>query len=366
MNIADMLSFTDIKQLGRIAEHYNCDCSPNSKRELIQAILMTINQREIHEQIIDSSSIYDLRFLNSLIFEQRNSFSIEELIARAELAMFTNEHDDSWNPRDVIVEFKKRGWLFNGYSQNTQHLFQVPQDLKQRFSDVLADRFERTIVKVAEPDFYKDEQSLLQDDVHHFLAFVAEQDIMLTAEGSMYKRQLMQLIDRLTVKETIVEKEAWRFGYGRKFKHFPNRLSYLYDYCYSQRYIMEDKQRLQLTDKGQQRLSVQVKEDVRAMYRYWLQLYSKPIKNLTSFVYWISKLAEQWVTASSLAHILCLYIKPYYYDTAQTIFEKRIMQMMLHLGLISIGHDHDYGYVVRMNTLGQRIVQEEHDLGVKR
>lgn len=366
MNLADMLSYTDIKQLSRIAEHYRCDCSPNSKRELIQAILMTVNQREVHEEIIDRSSIHDLRFLNSLLFEQRNAFSIEELVARAELAMFANEHKDGWNPRDVIVKFKKRGWLFNGFSQNTQHVFQVPQDLKQRFSAVLAARFERAVVTVSAPDLYKDEQALIQDDVQQFLKFIGEQDVMLTTDGGMYKRQLLQLLDRLTVKENIVENEAWRFGYGRKFKHFPNRLSFIYDYCYQRRYISEQAQTLRLTDIGLQRVKEPTKEDIYPIYQCWLQLYSKPIKNLTSFVYWISKLAEQWVTASSLEHILCLYIKPYYYDSAQTIFEKRIIQMMLHLGLISIGHDTEYGYVVRMTTQGVRIVQKEHDMGVKR
>lgn len=363
MNLADMLSFTDIKQLSRIAEHYNCDCSPHSKRELIQAILITINQRDIYENIFDHSSIYDLRFLNSLLFEQRNSFSIEELVARAELAMFTDEHCDDWDPREAIVTFKKRGWLFNGYSQHTQHVFQVPQDLKRKFSAILAARFEQHIVKVPDPDFYKDEASLLQDDMLHFLQYIGENDVMLTAEGSMYKRQLLQLLERMSVKEQLVEKEAWRFGYGRKFKYFPSRLSFLYDYCFQQQYIKEQHHVLQLTQKGRQRIAEPMKEDILLMYRYWLKLYSKPIKNLSSFVHWINKLAENWVAASSLEHILCLYIKPYYYDTAQTILEKRIMQMMLHLGLISIGHNDEYGYVVRMTTLGKRIVQEEHNWG---
>src|SRR5690554_6862625 len=102
MNLSDMLSYADIEQLSSIANHYQCVCNSNSKNELIQSILFAINNREVSEQLIESSSLEDLRFLNSLLFDQRNLFSLEELIARVELTRFVKDEDGSWNPREMI------------------------------------------------------------------------------------------------------------------------------------------------------------------------------------------------------------------------------------------------------------------------
>lgn len=365
MKLADMLSYSDIQQLSSIAKHYNCDCSTNSKRELIQSILLTIKRHDMKEEMIERSTIHDLRFLNSLLFEKRSFFSIEELIARAEMAKFADE-PSSDDPREIIAKFKRRGWLFNGYSTQTKYLFQVPQDLKETFSTELEKHFASAIVRVTEPEFYRDEQSLLQEDLMTFLRFVQKDDIPLTADGYMHKRHLQQLLAQLIVPEQPVQKEAWRFGYGRRFKQYPNRFSFLYDYCMQQRYMMEDSGFLRLTPSGLERLEALLPpEDVGQMYRYWLKLYGRPIKNLASFTYWISKLAQDWIATSSLQQILCTYIKPYYYDTAPIIFEKRIVQMMVHLGLLAIGEDESEGQVIRLTSSGQHVIHH-HTFGEKR
>ncbi len=139
MNLADMLSYADIHELGRIAHTYECECNGHSKNELIQSILSTALRREIFEKHIQGLALEDIRFLNSLLFDPRNAFSIEELIARVQQSRFQKEDSEEWNPRDMIIKFKKLGWLFNGYSQQTKFLFHVPQDLKRRFSDVLTE-----------------------------------------------------------------------------------------------------------------------------------------------------------------------------------------------------------------------------------
>lgn len=88
MNLSDMLGCADIGQLSRIASVYQCECNSNSKNELIQSILGAVSRNDVFEQQISSMAIEDLRFLNSLLFETRDAFSLEELLARAQQSRF--------------------------------------------------------------------------------------------------------------------------------------------------------------------------------------------------------------------------------------------------------------------------------------
>ncbi|MCD1260247.1 hypothetical protein B5M42_015655 [Paenibacillus athensensis] len=358
MNLADMLCYSDIHELSRIALTYECECNGHSKNELIQSILNTVGRRDIFERYVRNLQVEDVRFLNSLLFDSRNSFSLEELTARAKQTRFQEKDDGGWNPRDTIGKFKRHGWLFNGYSQQTKYLFQVPEDLKRRFCDVLAAGFRERLAAGPEPEVYRDEQQLIVDDTLQFLRFIAQHgDIPLTAEGTMYKRQLQQVLDTMSVGEEMVAKGAWRFGYGRMFKEYPNRLSFIYDYCYYHRLIAESDRKLTLTEEGQARVAEGRKENNAQLYRFWLRLYKNPIPNLQSIVQWLERLTQGWVTAESLGGVLGELIKPFYYDTAQSIFEQRILQMMMHLGLLRIGEAERQAQVVRITKLGSEIIR---------
>jgi hypothetical protein len=358
MNLADMLSYADIHELGRIASTYECECNGHSKNELIQSILSTLNRREIFEKRIKELKMEDLRFLNSLLSDSRNSFSLEELIARVQQTRFQKNEKDAWNPREMITRFKQLGWLFNGYSQQTKYLFQVPNDLKKRFSDVLTAKFKETLQAVEHPEVYRDEQMLIIDDIKHFLHYISEQqEIPLNAENSMYKRNLQQALERMSVKEDMVVRGAWRFGYGRMFKDYPSRFSLIYDYCYFHHLITEQKGSLVLSDQGRNRLVEGIKENPAQVYRFWLRLYKGPIPNLQSMVHWIQKLTLSWVTAATVGQALCPFLKPFYYDSPESILELRIFQMMMHLGLLRIGEDGSHGQVVQITKLGIPIIE---------
>ncbi|NOU97537.1 hypothetical protein GC093_30570 [Paenibacillus sp. LMG 31456] len=357
MNLADMLSYADIHDLGRIATTYNCECNGHSKNELIQSILSTITRREVFEQHVVELSIEDVRFLNSLIFDKRGSFSLEELVARVQQSRFVKEEDDGWNPRDMITRFKQRGWLFNGYSRDTRYLFQVPADLKKRFGDALGKQLQQHLDISDEPGVYRDEQKLIIEDIYHFLHFVGQQETVLTAENYMYKRYLLQVLDRLSVKEDLVGKTAWRFGYGRMFKEYPNRFSFIYDYCYFEDLITEHNQVLALSEKGRERVANSQKEDLLQVYRFWLRLYKGAIPNLQSIAQWLERLTKTWATVDSVKTALVPLIRPFYYDNPDSILEQRILQMMMHLGLIRIGQHEEKGTVIQLTKIGGRIIQ---------
>ncbi|MFK7695712.1 hypothetical protein [Paenibacillus sp. HJGM_3] len=395
MNLADMLCYADIQQLSSIADTYGCDCNGHSKNELIQSILSKVNRRDVFEQQLTKLSLEDIRFLNSIAFDTRDLFSLEELIARARLSNFTSVSPygaaagltpapapasatavtvpvpakrsngkkakaappppEPWNPREMITKFKRSGWLFNGYSQQTRYLFQFPSDMKRRFTETMAKQFRSELTYEDEPAVYRDEQGLFVDDIYHFLHHIYHNEVPLTADGSIYKRPLQQILDRLSVPEEP-PKAVWRFGYGRRFKDLPNRFSLLYDYCYYQGLIEEQETALVLTDRGKLSVLEGRREELTQAYRFWFKLYKNPIPNLQSIVYWVEQLARDWIRADSLSKVLCPLIRPFYYDTSEAIFQERILPMMMHLGLLRIGQDEQAGAVVRMTKLGSGVV----------
>ncbi|MGZ7445427.1 hypothetical protein [Paenibacillus sp. TH7-28] len=356
MNLADMLSFADIGQLSRIADHYRCECSGHSKHELIQSILQTVGRRDFIDRHFSGMSMEDLRFLNTLLFCGRRQFSLEELIASAQASRFTQDAKDRESPREMIARFRQRGWLFNGSTHQTRYLFEVPEDLKQRFREALEIRFKSEMRSApAEPPVYREEPDMLAADLLLFLRYVCNHDVPLNNEGVMYRRNQLQIMESLHVSEALAGK-GWRFGYGRRFKDYPNRFALLYDYAYHSRFIQENGSQLELTETGQAYLTEGKKEPAIQFVRFWLRLYKGPIPNLLSLVYWIERCSNQWVTVSSLYGRIESLIKPFYYDAPAAIFEERILFMMLHLGMVRIGEDEQRERYVQATPFGHTAV----------
>ncbi|WP_314001066.1 hypothetical protein [uncultured Paenibacillus sp.] len=401
MNLADMLGYADIAQLTRIAAAYGCDCNGHSKHELIQSILTAAGRKELVDAQIDAMPIEDLRFLNSLLFDAREAFSLEELLARVRLSRFDRtdsveakaaepkqaaaakagrspaqgkpkrgkegakgtkkEAAQAASPeaglRETIARFKQSGWLFNGYSGTNRYLFHVPNDLKERFREALGRRFEARLRYGEEPAAYRDEQTLMAEDALLLLGHIDKHDIPLTADGAMYKRNATQLLELLSVREELPPKGPWRFGYGRRFKDFPDRLALLYDYCHYRRWISEADMRLTLTASGKEKLEGRIRDEPEELYRFWLRLYKGAVPNILSLVNWIDRLAARWVSADSLQAVLLPYVRPFYYDDAASVLNKRVLGMMVHLGLLRLGRDDALEVVYKMTNAGRAAVK---------
>jgi len=387
MNLADMLCYADIAELTRIANAYSCDCSGHSKNELIQSILATVQRRDVLEELVADMNGGDLRFLNSLLFESRSAYSLEELKARAEAGEQANAADkktdnaDTAKPamkqgrsrkakkaeksppptpdeaaRRAIVRFKSYGWLFNGFSQQTRYLYQVPEDIKSRLREALERRYRERLAYTDEPPAYRDERSLILDDLVCFLRFVRDNELPVTTEGVLYKRGLVQLLELFAVNEELPTRGGWRFGYGRHFRDYPDRFSLLYDFAYSQGYIAETPDRLTITENGLQLAAGQAPPDAAKLYQFWLRVYKGPIPNLTTLVQWVRRLSAEWVTVQSLYDVLQPLIRSYYYDSCRDIFERRVLAMLMHLGVVRWGTAAAGGNVVRMTPQGSALV----------
>lgn len=351
MNLADMLTYADIGQLTAIAGRYQCDCKRNSKHDLIQSILITLGSREFMESHIKGCSKEELRFQNTLLFDERSQFSLEDLLAAARQASFDSPPGKSGDYRELVSRCKSGGWLFSGVSQQSRYQFQVPRDLKRRFREQMGEYLQERMVYSPEPAIYRGEGDLLAGDLLTFLKYVKENEPELGQEGALYKRCQQGVMNALQIAEPLLGKGGWRFGYGRACEHYPPRFALLYDYARHRRWLTEEGYRLQLTAAGDQFLEEGKSEKLMQLFSFWLRLYKGAIPNLTSLVYWISLSAGKWVTAQSLSEGIGWLIKPFYYDDAASILEQRILRMMLHLGMLRLGEGHE-GPVVMMTPWG--------------
>jgi hypothetical protein len=207
------------------------------------------------------------------------------------------------------------------------------------------------------PNVYRDEQGLLSDDITLFLKFIGQNEVLLSADGYLYKRTLQLINDYFNVPEEAVTKSTWRFGYGRKFKEYPSRFSFIYDYCFFHDLITEKGDLLLLTASGHEMVAANQRVDMLQMYRFWIKLYKGAIPNIQSLVQWFDRLAKTWVSVSSLGEVLGPLIKPYYYDSSESIYNQRMIMMMLHLGIIRLGEDAALGPVLQVSKLGSSLIQ---------
>ncbi|MFS0722632.1 hypothetical protein [Paenibacillus sp. 1P07SE] len=370
MKLAEMLGYADIEQLNRIAEQYRLQCNSHSKNELIQTILSTISRREAVKQQLNELTIAERRFLGTLLFDTQYAYSLEELIARVQQGRFDQEQKSAAiadrkhqppggksrktrskkidppqpaGPRSTIVKFKEAGWLFNGFSGSSRYLLHVPTDLRDRFREQMALTMREQLQYIEEPDGFRDEQQLLAEDVLTLLRYIRQHEPAITAEGYMYKRSILQVLESMHILEEPPGRGAWRFGYGKRMKEYPNRMSLIYDYGYYDQLFKEESGRLVIAPSGTRMLEERMLPEPTELYRFWLRLYKGAIPNILTLANWIHVLADPWVTTASLASQLLPYIKPFYYDNASDVLETRILAMMMHMGLLRIGEHHRHG-----------------------
>ncbi|PNQ83550.1 hypothetical protein [Paenibacillus polymyxa] len=356
MNLADMLTFADIVHLNRIAVYYDCDCKPNSKHELIQGILTKLGSSSFFETQVKELRLSEVRFLNALLFDDRPYFSMEELIAIAKQSV-EQDGDVGERPRDIVTRLRSSGWLFNGSTHNTRYLYQIPSDMKERFRRVMVHDFQNGMIRVSEPSSYRDEGHLLAEDLRLFLQYMRQHEVLLNPEGAWYRRNQQQLMEHLHIAEPLLGKGGWRFGYGSSFKFYPDRMALLYDYARHSKYIEEKGDRVELTAKGEAQQELAIEDEMIQLFRFWLRLYKGAVPNLLSLVYWIGECARPWTSSESLFVHIGPLIRPFYYGTSRSVFDQRIIRMMLHLGMLRQG-EHPTGPSVQMTAWGQKLAGE--------
>ncbi len=175
MNFADLLTYADIDHLKRMASHYGCEQENHSKNGLITSLLYHLGGSSRLRGELDSLTPAQFRFLQLLCFDSRKLFSREDLLGKGRAAVDEGEE----SPRDLWILGLRKGWIFPGVTGRNRMLFEVPEDLRQRYLRLFAEMY-RGQEETCEPAVYRDEEGLLVEDLHSFLWFLARQEVRLT------------------------------------------------------------------------------------------------------------------------------------------------------------------------------------------
>ncbi|GIO06861.1 hypothetical protein J31TS6_28890 [Brevibacillus reuszeri] len=341
MNLAEILVYTDIRQLHQIANHYGCECNPHSKNDLITSLLSSLRHRLTITKEVEQLTNEETHFMLLLFLDKRTIMSLEDLLAKAGVALENQKEKKQEEARRYIAQAMRRGWFFPVKSK-TVGQYQVPFDIREPYLHAWLEKWrEQNALVLDGPEAYRDEGTALCDDIMQFLRFLSQEPIPLTAEGGMYKRYQQQLFQFLHVKEEPLLPQKWRFGYGLHFDLYPDRFSLLYDFCYFHKWIEEREGRVALTDKGAERIELQYSDQLyHDFIRFWMRLYKRAIPNLPMLVQLIPMIASGgWVSQQALLDVLLPWIKVFYYDSPTDILINRVCKMMVHLGLLRVGQD---------------------------
>lgn len=341
MNLAEILVYTDIRQLHQIANHYGCECNPHSKNELITSLLSSLRHRLTISQEVAQLSPEQTHFLLLLFLDKRTVMSVEDVLAKAGVALENRNEQRQEEARRYVAQAMKRGWIYPA-KMKTVGQYQIPLDIREPYLQAWLEKWrEKHPLIVQEPGAYRDEGTALCDDIMQFLQFLQQEPVPLTAEGGMYKRHQQQLFQFLHVKEEPLPPQKWRFGYGLHFDLYPDRFSLLYDFCYYHKWIEEAEGRVSITDAGRERLEQPYEDTLyHDLIRFWMRLYKRAIPNLPMLVQLIPLIASGgWVSQQVLVETLKPWIKEFYYDDPLHILTNRVCKMMVHLGLLRVGQD---------------------------
>ncbi|MCF6093367.1 hypothetical protein L1765_05065 [Microaerobacter geothermalis] len=355
MNISEMLSICDFHDLHRMALQYECECNFHSKNELIQSLLFQVKDNNRLKNQFHDLTTEEISFLYQLIFDTKHSFSYEDILAKAKNSLLNA--DDKQGYRKMTASFIKRGWLFRLSRGRVGLHFEFPEDIKKRLIMIILDDLKEKCVYRSSPSIIQDERFALYYDWHQLINFIYQQgEIPVTNQGAIYKKYLQQLFQQFSVGEEELQKGDWRFGYGRTFHLYPDRFSLLYDYTYHQGFIEEVPNGLRLTTKGAEAVGhFQDKETfMLSIFHFWQRVYRKAIPMLPMIVTMVILLVKDgWAEEKSLKSILQKWIPPFYYDNADVVFQKRILKMLLHLGIVRRG-ECNHEPLVGLTTFGQK------------
>lgn len=350
MNLPEALVYADINHLNRIARHYQLPVNLSSKNSLIQSILQLIFDKRRLEQQIRALTIPEERFLLILLCESIEQYTIEDLLAKATnvLKMSGMEQFQLPSNRALVNMLLNNGWLYMN-KRNRHQLYSIPRDLRETLIDGVKqlDKDNEKRISIADSESKND----LLLDIKTFLQYLSDEVVHLTTEGVIHKRQLLQLLKKFNVAENPLEGKQWRFGYGRRFPHYPNRFAIIYDFLYAQSYIKEDKDCLCITMEGELLLSGEKSITITEMYKYWLTAYKTPIRNLNILVSLIGLYCNRWISIVDLERKMIDYVQSFYYDSKVDVLHKRVIQPLLWFDLLRSEEEDNIRYVIATPAL---------------
>jgi hypothetical protein len=343
----ECLNDADIDTLRRIADHYGFSCSRHSKMEMLQEVLL---------------SFRNPRFLRRHLAEWRRGreFPLLRLCLAADRPLTGEEVRGlfaSSGSGDILEEATNEGWLFATTRIDGRRLFVLPSELKRTMQDELVESVLAPVERTPEgPIVFAEEGYALSHDLDIFLEYVDHHAVLLTQDGAMYKRNLLQILELLEIPEAPLA-GGWRFGYGRRFHDYPDRFALIYDFAYHAHYIEESTDGyLRIGPERERWLQMGALDRQQALLRFYLSLYRRPISRLPLLTQLIGRAQPHWILSESMFQALDPLINEYYYDTKQQVWETRVVKMLTHLGILRSGNDDLGRRWFQITKLGQELL----------
>lgn len=322
----DVLIFQDRNHLVKLLNNRTIECNQNSKRELVETLFPELLNAELLQAKFKGLTNNAKVVVMQVCYGERIFFSKEELLAlipKSNLKLH----------KKILLELVNEGFLFVCSNQN----YTIPSQLKQ----VIIRLFKKPFIESAlyGPESPNDETTTIKlvEDLLTFVDYVADKPLSLTKAGSLHKKDYLLLMKKFEVQEELPN-EQWRFGYGRRFYHYPDRFSLLYDYCFKNGWTIEEDGQLKVTKKISQLEKMTVTDLMNGLIRYWLKLYKRPVPTigfLYSFV--IDILNEiDTIEESVFVDYLKSFVEEYYFDDAEKIIKARLLKMLEQFQLIKV------------------------------
>ncbi len=351
LKLLECVGSADINILQKIARNYEFSCSLYSKNALLQEILFAFRTPSFLNNQIEKWHNRWPTIYTRLCLSNRFEFSTEEIHA-----MFNVK-----GPKDPELQNAlTQGWLFLTTSEYGRSRYVIPTELLEAMRDSLIRGLKKKVKISADgPLTYKDEEYAMSRDIDVFLEYVIHHDVQLTTDGAMYKRHLQQILKLIEIEEVPLQ-NGWRFGYGRRIHDYPDRFALLYDYAYHEGLLNEtDAGMLEITHVLEKWNLMSIEKKQQKLIQFYISVYRRPIPRLHEIIRVILHLAMEWIESESALSVIRELVNKFYYDEVEDVWKKRIVKMMMHLGLLKIGSDKSENTWFQITKLGQQLLTNE-------
>lgn len=368
MRLSECLNQSDISRLRQIAVRQAIACSLYSKNELLQAILSSYAEPEHLPTRLQSVSGEAFLAIQEIALDGRLSYAQEELDALFHRVSKTqgNSRAQENSPSPLLSEILEEGILFE-LGSPSRRTYVCPADVWKRVSAITANSLRDTVQRYAqEPAVYRFDGTAMARDAVTCLLYFARQDVKLTQDGVIFKRQQSQLLQLLEIaEEPLPPQPGWRFGFGRRFHDYPDRFALIYDHLWKEGCIVEEPQgQLRVVrDAGAAYMAQTEDERARALLRFYIHTYRSAIRTLARVVSRIGQLtARDWVYSDSVLTALGNLIADYYYEPGASVYELRVIQMLVCLGVLMKGQGENGASVYKLSTPGSLWLNHAEEL----
>lgn len=274
-------------------------------------------------------------FLFNLMFEKRREYTKDAIYGKARQACLKN--NESANYREMLERALEKGWLFRVRNQHNER-FILPDEVRKQWRLLVFQGIQGMRKEEIEGGAIYDGTHHMARDLEILVHYLQNNPVPFSKNGCMYRKHIMHLIHLFHIPEELPA-EGWRFGYGRRFREYPDRFALIYDYTYHREWIREDAMTgiVILTEQGHQFIQegINYEQLTKDLFSFWLLSYRRAIPNIENLVRSISLLCQnKWVKERDLVEQLLPFTSGFYYDTPEDVLKKRIITMLSYFGFL--------------------------------